>query len=67
MTDVFELDLDSDQRQWETAPSMKTGRFYHSCSLVTKASGEEEIVVLGGVNNRFVEIFSVNDRIWRDG
>ena len=36
---------------WTTGPSLTTARYYHTCSLVTLASGEKEIVVVGGFNN----------------
>ena len=36
---------------WTTGPSLTTARYYHTCSLVTLASGEKEIVVVGGYND----------------
>ena len=40
---------------WTTGPSLTTARYYHTCSLVTLASGEKEIVVVGGQNDDQVQ------------
>ena len=40
-----------------------------SCNLITTSGGAQEIIVVGGFGSgtNTVEIFNVNDRVWRDG
>ena len=75
LDEVWELDIDAgladpNNTQWTAAPSMSSVRSSLTCNLITTSGGDEEIVVVGGNNGgggATVEIFSVNNRVWRAG
>jgi hypothetical protein len=45
-------------RQWETLPSLITGRWFHTCARVQRHNSDY-IVAIGGVTNTNANIFSV--------
>ena len=73
MDEVWELDIDAgladpNNTQWTAAPPMSTARSSFTCNLITTSGGEDEIVVVAGSGaSSGVEIFSVNNRVWRAG
>ena len=68
LDEVWELDIDN-RVQWNAAPPMSSARSSLTCNLITTSGGDEEIVVVGGNGGGSgdVEIFSVNNRVWRAG
>ena len=56
---------------WQEMQDMPTGRLNNFCGKITTASSKEEIVVAGGhsggVVTDTVEIYSVEDNMWRAG
>ena len=73
LDEVWELDIDAgladpNKTQWTAAPPMSTARSSFTCNLITTSGGEDEIVVVAGSGaGGTVEIFSVNNRVWRAG
>ena len=73
LDEVWELDIDAgladpNNTQWTAAPPMSTARSSFTCNLITTSGGEDEIVVVAGSGaSSGVEIFSVNNRVWRAG
>ena len=52
--------------------SMPTGRYYHSCGLITKLDQGPEIVVAGGFDVGYgytdtVDIYTIVTDSWREG
>ena len=67
LDEVWELDIDNGV-QWNAAPPMSSARSSLTCNLITTSRGNEEIIVVGGNGgSTSVEIFSVNNRVWRAG
>ena len=57
---------------WSAIPSMRRARGDHTCSTVVAASGQREIVVVGGTDDSdarldSVEIYNVDAGVWREG
>ena len=51
---------------------MNEARFYHTCNLVQNSGGQKEIVVVGGYDENWeklnsVEIYSIIEGKWRTG
>ena len=56
---------DFSTNQWQEVAPMQVGRFDHSCGLVRRSDGTEEVVVAGGYGKDSVEIFSLATEEWR--
>ena len=73
-TDTYFIDLTTNQ--WTPGPNMSFARHMHTCNLITKQSGEREIVIVGGLDWQLqgrcawlntVEIIDVDTKIVRNG
>ena len=51
---------------------MNVARFSHTCNLIQRTEDSKEIVVVGGYDNHYngldsVEIYSITNKVWRHG
>ena len=58
--------------EWQSLPSMPTGRRYTGCGVVSSEDGSSSVVVVGGLTAESdrvdtVEIYSVDEHEWRTG
>ena len=67
INNVYELEIGSDQ-EWKAAPPMIQARATHTCGVFTTSGGDNTIMVVGGgPDPDSVEMFSENNREWRQG
>ena len=63
--------FDFPSNTWSSGPVLPiTGRSYHSCSLITDCYGNNQVVVVGGFTNGFLnrtDIYDVNSGNWTTG
>ena len=73
-TNTYFIDLTTNQ--WTPGPNMSFPRHMHTCNLITRQSGEREIVIVGGIDWQLqgrcvwldtVEIIDVDTKTVRNG